>query len=180
MSRFEKMSLPITEGVEVTLTEEQITVKGSKGSMAFQFPKNISMEKKDDQLKIVLKKKSQQDIAFAGLTYRSVQNNIIGVSKGFEKKLFIKGVGYRWNVDGKKLKMQVGFSHDTEFDIPKGIEMKVDKENTLTVSSFNKQLVGQVAAEVKSFRPIEPYKGKGISIEGQHVIKKAGKSGAKT
>lgn len=179
MSRFEKMLLPITEGVEVNLSQEEIVVKGSKGSMTFKFPNNVSMEKENNNLKIVLKTNSQKEIAFAGLTYRSVQNNMIGVSKGFEKKLFIKGVGYRWNIDGKKLKMQVGFSHDTSFDIPEGVEMNINKENVLTINSFNKQLVGKVAAEVKSFRPIEPYKGKGISIEGQHVIKKAGKSGAK-
>ena len=179
MSRFEKMLLPIEEGVEVSLADTEITLKGSKGTISFKFPPNISMQKEDENLKIVLKANSQKEIAFAGLTYRSVANNMIGVSKGFEKRLLIKGVGYRWNIDGKKLKMQVGFSHDTSFDIPEGIEMNINKENILTVSSFNKQLVGQVAAEIKSFRPIEPYKGKGISIEGQHIIKKAGKSGAK-
>lgn len=179
MSRFEKKLLTVLEGVEVELTDKVITIKGNKGSIEFKFPPNVSMKKEENHLKIVLKTNNQKEIAFAGLTYRTVENHMIGVTKGFEKKLHIKGVGYRWNVDGQKLKMQVGFSHETYFDIPQNVEMKVGKDNILAISSFDKQLVGQVAAEVKSFRPIEPYKGKGIRIEGQHVIKKAGKSGAK-
>ena len=177
MSRFEKTPLGIIEGSDVVVENGSVLVKSSKGELSVDLPEGVMAAKESDKiLRITTVDNTKRQIAFVGLVYRMIQNAMIGLTKGFKKELQIMGVGYRWNVIENVLNMQLGFSHDIVYNIPDGIQM-VAKANTLTIEGVDKQLVGQVVANVKSFRPVEPYKGKGIRLKDQHVIRKVGKSG---
>ncbi|PIS00276.1 MAG: 50S ribosomal protein L6 [Chlamydiae bacterium CG10_big_fil_rev_8_21_14_0_10_35_9] len=173
MSRLGKKPIPLPKGVEVKLTADEIFVKGPKGQLQLKLMQGISVQQEENELKL-----SRQDSndAYHGL-YRSLINNlVVGVSQGFEKRLSLVGVGFRAAVSGNKLDLQIGFSHPTSVEIPSDIQVKVDKGTTIILVGPDKQKLGQLAAQIRALRPPEPYKGKGIRYEGEYVRKKAGKA----
>lgn len=175
MSRLGKRPISIPDGVEVTLSGKEATVKGSKGSLVVATPSVVKVEQKDKEL--ILSIANPDDGAMWGTTWSNLRNAIEGVSKGFEKKLEINGVGYRANLQGKKLVMNLGFSHQVELEAPEGVDVAVEK-NLITISGFDKQKVGQFAAEIRAKKKPEPYKGKGIKYIDEHIRRKAGKKAA--
>jgi len=180
MSRKGKFPVPLPKGVEVTTAGEEILVKGPKGSMQQKVLSGIGIQIEGEQLNVTLSEGLESKSNMHGL-YRSLINNmVVGVSTGFEKKLEMRGVGYRANVQGQILDLQVGFSHPTQLPIPVGLTITVEEKNTvIVVKGIDKQAVGQFAAAVRAVRPPEPYQGKGIRYQGEFVRKKAGKAAAK-
>jgi len=179
MSRIGKQPIQIPEGVEVKIDGDLVIIKGPKGELKNQVRLEIKVEIKDKEIVLKLVKFHKGTQALWG-TYRSnIFNMIEGVTKGFEKKLEIEGVGYRANLEGRNLVLNLGYSHTIEIKAPKEIEFKVEK-NVITVFGIDKQLVGQVAAEIRSKRKPEPYKGKGIRYQGEIVRRKAGKKAVGT
>jgi len=177
MSRIGKKPITIPDQVEVEIKDRKITVKGPKGSLDFIFDFRIEVKQEDKEILVSPKttRGSQRETrALWGLTRSLINNNVIGVTEGFKKELEIQGVGYRANVEGNKIILELGFSHSIEYEIPAGIEIKVAK-NIIAVYGIDKQKVGQVAAEIRSFRKPEPYKGKGIRYLGEQVRRKIGK-----
>jgi large subunit ribosomal protein L6 len=176
MSRVGKMPIQLPSGVTVEVTDDFITVNGPKGSLKqFTLPGvNIAVE--DGQVVVTRVNDEAQNRARHGLMRALLNNMITGVSKGFEKKLEINGVGYRVNAQGADLKFNLGFSHDVMYKLPSTVEAKVE-QNTITVSGNDKQQVGQVAAEIRALKKPEPYKGKGIKYADERIIRKSGKSG---
>jgi large subunit ribosomal protein L6 len=180
MSRIGKAPVIFDEKVQVSVTpKNEVVVKGAKSSLNIAMKPAISA--KLDGKKVVLTRAddSKESKALHGLYRALIQNAVIGVTKGFTKSLELHGVGYRANVAGKKLELSLGFSHPVVYDIPEGIEIKVDKQTTINITGANRELVGQVAAKVRSFRPPEPYLGKGVRYAGEHIRRKAGKSAGK-
>lgn len=182
MSRFEGMPLLIPEGVDVDLKKDDfgrvvVSVKGAKGSLVQDLLEGVECERKDNSLFFTVDEKNKKN--FVGLYYRLILNHLEGVVRGFQKILEINGVGYKWSVANNVLQLQVGFSHPVSYTPPKDVTLTVDAKNALVVEGIDKQKVGSVAAEIKMFRPVEPYKGKGISYRGQYVIRKAGKASGK-
>ena len=178
MSRVGKRPISIPKGVEVSVSGSKILFKGAKESQELETFGRVGIELKDANLCFSKKDDSVQSRAFWG-TYRALANNIVvGLSQGFSKKLEVNGVGYKVAVNGKKLELALGFSHPVVYDIPQGIEMSVDK-NVINIKGSNKQQVGQIAAEIREFRPPEPYKGKGIKYSDEVIIRKAGKTSKK-
>ncbi len=178
MSRIGKKPVAIENGINVTLEGTEIVAK--KGNVEKRLETHGRVNVKVEDAQVVFEKvgDDNQSAAYWG-TYRSLFNNIIiGLNEGFTKSLEINGVGYRAAMEGKVLNLQLGFSHDINYDIPKGIDVKVEK-NVITISGDDKQTVGQVAAEIRDFRPPEPYKGKGVKYTDETIIRKAGKSAAK-
>jgi len=178
MSRIGKLPIPIPAGVEVTVQEQHITVKGPKGSLEYQFDSRISAVVADDLVTVSRTSDEAADRSLHGLTRALINNMIIGVSQGFEKRLEIIGVGYRVQTSGQKITLNLGYSHPIEFNAPTGIELEMDKDskNVLVIRGIDKQVVGEVAANIRKYRPPEPYKGKGIRYVGEHVVRKAGKT----
>ena len=165
---------------QVTITPKgEVIVKGAKQSLTI--PLRPEVTAKLDGKKIVLTRtqETKEARSLHGMYRALLQNAVTGVQKGFTKVLELHGVGYRANVAGKKLELSLGFSHPISYDIPEGIEIKVDKQITITINGANRELVGQVAAKVRSFRPPEPYLGKGVRYAGEHIRRKAGKSAGK-
>jgi large subunit ribosomal protein L6 len=180
MSRIGKAPVYFDDKVAVTITPaNEVVVKGAKSSLTVKMRPEVSA--KLEGKKVILSKnmETKQAGAFQGLYRAMIQNAVSGVSKGFSKTLELHGVGYRANVTGKKLEMSLGFSHPIVFDIPEGIEIKVEKQTTITISGANRDLVGQVSAKLRGFRPPEPYLGKGVRYAGEHIRRKAGKSAGK-
>ena len=180
MSRIGKQIINIPSGVEVTLDGNHVKVKGPKGELEMDFDPSITVTKNDTELSVKRGSDEPHIRGLHGLTRALLANMILGVATGFEKRLEIIGVGYRAQVSGKKLTLNLGFSHPIELTVPEGLMAEMDKEqkNTLVVSGVDKQLVGQFAANIRSFRPPEPYKGKGIRYSDEYVARKAGKSAA--
>jgi large subunit ribosomal protein L6 len=176
MSRVGKLPIQIPSGVTVEVADDFITVNGPKGSLKqFTLPGvNIAVE--DSQVVVTRINDEAENRARHGLMRALLSNMITGVSKGFEKKLEINGVGYRVNAQGADLKFNLGFSHDVVYKVPSTVEAKIE-QNTITVSGSNKQQVGQVAAEIRALKKPEPYKGKGIKYADERIIRKSGKSG---
>lgn len=180
MSRVGKVPVTFDDKVQVTISpKNEITVKGAKTSLTVKLSSAVTASV--DGKTIVLKRRSdtKEDRAHHGLYRALVQNAVTGVTTGFTKGLELHGVGYRANVAGKKLEMSLGFSHPISFDIPEGIEIKVDKQTAISVTGASRELVGQVAAKLRSYRPPEPYLGKGVRYTGEHIRRKAGKSAGK-
>lgn len=169
--------MPMPEGVSVELDGRKIIVKGPKGSL--EFIHHMEMEVKVSGNEIVVEKKgrSKKAPAIWGTTARLIENMMKGVAEGFQKKLELQGVGYRMSIQGKKINLALGFSHPVEVAVPEGIEAKIE-DGILVISGIDKQKVGQFAAEVRSLRPVEPYKGKGFRYVGEIVRKKEGKKTA--
>lgn len=179
MSRKGKLPIPLPKGVEVKLSDTEVFVKGPKGSLGQTLVPGIQVKVEDNQIFVALKDEGSDCSHYHGLYRTLIQNMVIGVVEGFEKRLEMIGVGYRAAVQGDLLDLQVGFSHPTKLSIPKGLTVKVDKNTLIIISGFDKHLVGQFAATVRSKRPPEPYQGKGIRYAGEYVRKKAGKAAAK-
>ena len=169
MSRLARNPINIPEDVKVSLSNNIISFEGKLGKSSSTLPEGIAVDLKDNLLHFTGENK-----AMLGTVYANIKNEIIGNTKGFEKKLELVGTGYKANVSGKTLVLALGYSHDINFQIPDGITIKVEK-NLVTVTGTSKQLVGQVAAEIKSFRKPEPYKGKGVRYEGEKIYRKEGK-----
>ncbi len=179
MSRIGKKPVEIPSGVEVKLDGQTITVKGPKGTEKVTVRDEIKMSVQDNHIILEPLNDERKTGALHGLSRTLVANAIEGVSKGFEKKLEIQGVGYRANMEGTKLNLVLGFSHPVLIDPPEGITITVDANTKISVKGSNKQTVGDVAAAIRSKRPPEVYKGKGVRYEGEYIRRKAGKAGKK-
>jgi len=178
MSRIGKKAILIPSGVEVTVNNGIVTVKKGSKSIDVDTHSRVGVEVADGNINFSLVGEESQDRAYWG-TYRALTNNaVIGLNEGFKKSLEINGVGYRAAVKGKVLELQLGFSHPINFDISDDIEITVEK-NIINIKGSNKQEVGQVAAKIRSFRPPEPYKGKGVKYTDEHIVRKAGKTAKK-
>jgi large subunit ribosomal protein L6 len=175
MSRIGKKPVAIPSGVTATIEGGQLSVKGPKGTLALQLRDEISYTVEDGSILVKPADGSKQARAFWGMQRTLVQNLITGVSEGYTKVLEITGVGYRANSQGKTLKLQLGYSHDVDFAVPEGIEIKTPDNTTVEISGIDKQKVGQVAAEIRRWRKPEPYKGKGIKYRGEYIFRKEGK-----
>lgn len=175
MSRIGKKLIAIPAGVTATIESGELSVKGPKGTLALTLVDDISYEVKEGEISVQPANGTKQARAFWGMQRTLVQNLVTGVTDGFTKVLEITGVGYRANVQGKMLKLQLGYSHDVDFDIPEGIEIKTPDNTTVEISGIDKQKVGQVAAEIRRWRKPEPYKGKGIKYRGEFIFRKEGK-----
>ncbi len=178
MSRIGKLPVTIPGGVEVTVGKEEIQVKGPKGVLTTPVDPSIKYEVADGKVEITRADETRRARAQHGLRRTLLDNCVQGVSKGFEKGLEIIGVGYKVAVQGDKVVLTVGYSHPVEYPLPKGIEARAEGSK-LFVSGIDKQLVGEVAAQIRRVRPPEPYKGKGIKYLDEQIRRKAGKSGAK-
>ena len=179
MSRIGKLPIEIPAGVEVKLDGHNMTVKGPKGTLSSSFHKNMIIEKEGNTITVKRPNDNKENRSLHGLTRALINNMVTGVSKGFEKNLEIVGVGFRAQKQGKKLILTLGFSHPVEMDEPNGITIDVPSPNIIQVKGADKQLVGEVAAQIRKKRPPEPYKGKGIKYSDEVIIRKEGKTGAK-
>ncbi len=177
MSRIGKKPIPLPTGVKIGLSADKIDVQGPKGKLTVGIPRGIRFEQKDGVLNVL--RDSDQQRALHGLSRALVANAVTGVTTGFKKELDIVGVGYRAELKGKAVAFALGKSHPIEFKIPEGIQIAVEKQTHLVVSGADKGQVGQVAADIRSLRPPDPYKQKGVRITGERLKKKAGKAGAK-
>jgi large subunit ribosomal protein L6 len=175
MSRVAKNPVAVPGGVEVKLQPGKVNVKGPKGQLEQGLHPLVTVKQEGNLLKVERANDSTLARAISGTTRALVNNMVMGVSKGFEKKLSIIGVGYRAAVQGKKLNLTLGFSHPIAYDIPAGITIEAPDQTSLVVKGADRQLVGQVAAEIRGFRPPEPYKGKGVRYSEEHVAKKEAK-----
>jgi large subunit ribosomal protein L6 len=177
MSRIGKKPIPVPSGVDITLDGTHVVVKGPKGTLEHDVPTEITITREGDELVVVRANEERHSRALHGLTRSLVANMVQGVSDGFARDLEIVGVGYRAAAQGpSKIELQVGFSHTVPFEAPDGITFEVPSPTKITVRGFDKQLVGQVAANIRKIRKPEPYKGKGIRYAGERVLRKAGKS----
>ncbi|MEM6251452.1 MAG: 50S ribosomal protein L6 [Cyanobacteria bacterium P01_D01_bin.156] len=177
MSRIGKKPVPIPSGVSVSIDNQSVVVKGPKGELSRTLPNGVNISQDGSEVVVARQNDSRTSRAYHGLSRTLIANMIEGVSKGFEKRLEIKGVGYRAAVKGKTLNMNLGYSHPVEFDPPAGIEFKVESNTNVIVSGIDKELVGTIAAKIRDARPPEPYKGKGVRYLGEMVRRKAGKAG---
>tara|TARA_Y100000768_G_scaffold369295_1_gene334046 strand:+ start:333 stop:872 length:540 start_codon:yes stop_codon:yes gene_type:complete len=179
MSRIGKNPIEIPDGVSIDIKNHNITVVGQKGSLDFSYNKTMTVTESNGKLIVDRSADTSSQKALHGTTRQLIQNMVIGVSKGFVKELELIGVGYQASVQGSLLKLQLGFSHDIFFDVPSLITISAEK-TLIKIEGIDKQLVGIVAAKIRSFRPPEPYKGKGVRYKGEYVRSKQGKTvGAK-
>ena len=185
MSRIGKNPVSVPKDVEISLAGQDLKVKGKLGELNMTIFDGIAAKiedapetANDDVTKIITvapKSKSKQDVAMWATSRTLINNLIEGVTQGFSKDLEINGIGYRAQLQGKTLNLQLGFSHDVKYQIPEGIKIEMDGQTKIKISGINKQQVGQVAAEIKAYRPPEPYKGKGIRYAGEYILRKEGK-----
>ncbi len=175
MSRIGKRAVPVPSGVTASIEGGLLTVKGPKGALSLGLRDEISYTLEGDTILVKPANDTKQARAFWGMQRTLVANLIEGVTEGFSKVLEITGVGYRANAQGKMLKLQLGYSHDVNFPVPEGIEVKTPDNTTVEITGIDKQKVGQVAAEIRRWRKPEPYKGKGIKYRGEYIFRKEGK-----
>jgi large subunit ribosomal protein L6 len=176
MSRIGKLPIAVPSGVTITVDASNVTVAGPKGTLSqFTMP-GIDVKQEGSDIIISRKEETKEQRSKHGLMRSLVNNMVVGVTQGYTKKLEINGVGFRANAEGSNLKMSLGFSHEVVYKIPQGINLSVE-QNIITISGISKQQVGQVAAEIRSLKKPEPYKGKGIKYVGERIIRKSGKSG---
>jgi len=175
MSRIGKKAIAVPSGVTVAIEGQQVSVKGPKGELTARLVDEVTVEMAENGVQISPVGSSTRDLAMWGMSRTIVANLITGVTHGFSKKLEINGVGYRAALQGRAVKLNLGFSHDVEYAIPEGIEVVVPQPTVIEVSGIDKQKVGQVAAEIRSYRPPEPYKGKGIKYADEYIFRKEGK-----
>jgi len=179
VSRIGRKPITRPDNVKVTINDNIITVEGPKGILNQRIPQDILIEINDNELLVTRPSDAKNHRALHGLTRALVANMVEGVSKGYEKKLELVGVGYRAQMQGSKLVINIGFSHPVEVDPPQGIEFEVPAPTKITIKGIDKQLVGNTAAHIRAIRKPEPYKGKGIKYEGEFIRRKAGKAGGK-
>jgi large subunit ribosomal protein L6 len=175
MSRIGKKAVPVPSGVQAAVEGQTVKVKGPKGALALVLHDDVAAKLDKGEIKVDPRFETKRARSQWGTSRTLIANLIEGVTKGFEEKLEITGVGYRAAVQGKNLQMQLGLSHDIVYPIPTGITIAVPKPTEVVVTGFDKQQVGQVAAELRGFRPPEPYKGKGVKYSGEYVFRKEGK-----
>jgi large subunit ribosomal protein L6 len=176
MSRIGRQPVPVPSGVSVKVDGDVVTVKGPKGELNQRLPAEIEVKVDGDQVVLSRPNDQSRNRALHGLSRTLVANMVEGVTGGYSKTLEIVGVGYRAEKKGKGIKLQLGFSHPIQYDAPNGISIEVPQPTQVVVEGIDKQLVGQVAADIRGFRPPEPYKGKGVRYRGEHVRRKAGKT----
>ena len=178
MSRVAKNPIEIIDGVTVNFNDGCLNVKGKVGELKFDLPETVSLDIADNVISIKYDENNQQSVALAGTTRALVNNMIIGVSQGFEKKLELKGVGYRAKASGKLLELTLGFSHPVKYQLPDEVQVETPSQTEVVLKSHNKQILGQAAAEIRAFRPPEPYKGKGVRYSDENVRRKEAKKAA--
>ncbi|MCI0395148.1 MAG: 50S ribosomal protein L6 [Chloroflexi bacterium] len=178
MSRIGRKPIPLAKGVNVEINGSDVVVKGAKGTLTRSFHPDMTIELEDNTLHVSRPSDSRQHRALHGLTRALLNNMVVGVSTGFTRRLSVEGVGYRAEMKGKTLVLHVGYSHPVVIEPPANLAFEVDgRGKQVTISGVDKELVGETAAQVRKVRPPEPYKGKGIAYEGEHIRRKAGKTG---
>jgi len=177
MSRIGKLPVTIPAGVKVSLSENEMTVTGPKGTLKQSLHERMAIAVEAEQIIVNRPSNDKTDLALHGLTRSLINNMVVGVSQGFKKALEINGVGYRAEISGKVLTLSLGYSHPVVYELPEGISVEVEKQTKLSVSGIDKQLVGSTSAKIRSFRAPEPYKGKGIKYADERILRKAGKAG---
>jgi large subunit ribosomal protein L6 len=175
MSRIGKRPVPLPKGVSATVEGQSVRVKGPKGELSVRLANEVEASVSEHGVTIAPREGAERGRQMWGLSRTLVNNLVTGVTQGFSQKLEISGVGYRAAVQGKSLNLQLGFSHDVNYPIPTGIGIVCEKPTMIMISGIDKQLVGQVAAEIRGWRPPEPYKGKGIKYAGERILRKEGK-----
>jgi large subunit ribosomal protein L6 len=175
MSRIGKRPVPVPSGVDAKIDGQRVSVKGSKGQLEFVVNELCLVEMADEGVKVTPVNKSQEARSMWGMSRTQIANLFEGVTNGFTRKLELVGVGYRAQMKGKTLVLALGYSHDVEFEPPQGIEIKCPKPTEIEISGIDKQVVGETAAKIRSFRPPEPYKGKGVKYQGEYIFRKEGK-----
>lgn len=175
MSRVAKKAVVLPKGVDFAISGNAATVKGAKGQMSLTVDPSLNLVFEDQEIRVQPKSNARSVIAMAGTTRALLNNMVKGVSKGFERKLELQGVGYRAQAQGKKLNLTLGFSHPVNYDVPEGVTVETPSQTEIVVTGMDKQKVGQVAAEIRAFRPPEPYKGKGVRYAGERVRMKEAK-----
>ncbi|NIO11135.1 MAG: 50S ribosomal protein L6 [Deltaproteobacteria bacterium] len=176
MSRIGKAPLLVPDGVKVTLGDGSVSVEGPKGKLMTRVPETIAVKVEGKELTVTRGTNAPNDRALHGLTRKLIGNMVHGVSQGFQRVLEINGVGYKAEVSGQKLNLTLGFSHPIEFPLPQGVTAKVDRQTLITLESFDKQILGETAARIRSLKSPEPYKGKGIKYQEEFIRRKAGKA----
>lgn len=179
MSRIGKQIIPVPNGVQVSISGSDISVKGPKGNLSYTCHKEMQVKQEGAELTVTPATDNKDLRKFHGLTRSLINNMVVGVSDGFTKRLKLVGVGYRGAAKGKGLNLSLGFSHPVEFTPPEGIEVKMEGQTTVIVTGADKQMVGEVAAKLRSFRPPEPYHGKGVRYEDERIVTKVGKAAGK-
>ncbi|MFC0282048.1 50S ribosomal protein L6 [Camelimonas abortus] len=175
MSRIGKKPVSVPSGVTATVEGQLVKVKGAKGELSFRVPDDVTVKLEDGAISVAPVNETKKARSLWGMARSQVNNLVEGVTKGFEKKLEINGVGYRAAMSGKVLKLSLGFSHDIDYPVPEGVTIATPKPTEIVVSGINKQQVGQVAAEIRAFRGPEPYKGKGVKYADEFIFRKEGK-----
>jgi len=175
MSRVASSPVVLPSGVEVKLSGQGLNIKGTKGELNFSVHDDVEVSQDESVLKFAPRNGDRSSRALAGTMRALVQNIVTGVTDGFERRLELQGVGYRAQAQGKKLTLQLGFSHPVVYELPDGIEVQTPSQTEVVISGIDKQQVGQVCAEIRSFRPPEPYKGKGVRYQGEYVRRKEAK-----
>ena len=175
MSRIGKKPVAIPSGVTATVEGGVLSMKGPKGTLSMPMAQEVTWDVQADSVGVTPANDTKRARAFWGMQRTLVQNLVTGVTTGFSKKLLITGVGYRANAQGKKLKLQLGYSHDVDIDVPEGLTVATPDQTTVEISGADKQKVGQLAAEIRRWRKPEPYKGKGIKYDGEYIFRKEGK-----
>ncbi|GAB4261756.1 50S ribosomal protein L6 [Deferrisoma sp.] len=179
MSRIGKKPVVVPKGVEIRFQAPELTVKGPKGTLSARIPEGIGLEIDDGEIRVTRPSDDRRMRSLHGTTRSVVQNLVTGVTQGFQKDLQIEGVGYRANLQGNTLVMNLGFSHPVEYPVPQDVKIEVKDQRVISVAGIDRQRVGQVAAEIRRVKPPEPYKGTGIRYVGEHIVRKEGKSGAR-
>jgi large subunit ribosomal protein L6 len=177
MSRIGRLPIPVPSGVDVTIDGRQVTVKGPKGTLSRALHPDMTISREDGTLVVTRPTEQKTHKQLHGLTRTLVNNMVVGVTDGYRKGLEITGVGYRATLSGRKLQLNLGYSHQIEIDPPEGITFEVENPTRLAVVGIDKELVGQIAAKVRATRKPEPYKGKGVRYAGEYIRRKAGKAG---
>ena len=175
MSRIANMPITVPAGVEVSIGDGKVNVKGGKGAAAVAVHDDVEVSEHDGMLTFAARNNSTQAKAMSGTVRALVSNMVVGVSEGFERRLELQGVGYRAQVQGRKLNLQLGFSHPVEYQLPEGVNAETPSQTEIVITGIDKQQVGQVSAEIRSFRPPEPYKGKGVRYANERVRRKEAK-----
>ncbi len=178
MSRIGKMPIPVPSDVKVDIKGQIIVISNKNGKLERTILPELKVSMNDQKILVENRDNSKRTNAFRGMTRSLINNMVVGVDKGFKKTLIVEGVGYKVNVSGKKLNLNVGYSNPVEFPIPEGTQITVDGNNKIIIESIDKELLGLTSAKIRSIRKPEPYKGKGIRYEDEHIVRKVGKAGA--
>ncbi|RUM39872.1 MAG: 50S ribosomal protein L6 [Desulfocapsa sp.] len=178
MSRIGKQPIPVPADIKVDIKGQKISVSGKNGKLDREVLPELEVSLKDQEIHVANRDNSKRTNAFRGMTRSLINNMVVGVSEGFKKTLIVEGVGYKVNMAGKTLTLNVGYSNPVEFPVPEGVQVSVDGNSKIIVESNDKELLGLTSARIREIRKPEPYKGKGIRYEDEHIVRKVGKAGA--